>query len=166
MVASQRESDEGLHRRAVLGGLVATARASKGRAALCPGSIGDRRGSQAGGRARLRDVGPGRAVSSIPGGVQGEAPCLDVSSGYYSPPTGRVLARVSAELAAGRLTFDVLHVASLKPLAPARPRAVRRRAGGRGHPRDGRGGLPDGLPPDVRRAAAARGGTGRRDRLS
>ena len=40
-----------------------------------------------------------------------------------------MLARVSAELAAGRLTFDVLHVASLKPRAPAPPRAVRCRAG-------------------------------------
>jgi hypothetical protein len=36
---------------------------------------------------------------------------------------------VSAELAAGRLIFDVLHVASLKPRAPAPPRAVRCRAG-------------------------------------
>jgi iron(III) transport system substrate-binding protein len=40
-------------------------------------------------------------------------PFLDVSSGYYSAPTGRVLARVGAELQAGNLSFDVLHVANL-----------------------------------------------------
>jgi iron(III) transport system substrate-binding protein len=42
-------------------------------------------------------------------------PFLDVTSGLYSAPTGRVLARVEAELQAGRLTFDALHVASLAP---------------------------------------------------
>ena len=48
-------------------------------------------------------------------------PFLDVTSGYYSAPTGRVLARVGAELDAGNLSFDVLHVANLVPyLAMAR----------------------------------------------
>lgn len=42
-------------------------------------------------------------------------PFLDVSSGYYSAPTGRVLARVSAEMSAGNLSFDVLHIANLVP---------------------------------------------------
>ena len=42
-------------------------------------------------------------------------PVLDISSGYYSAPTGRVLARVSAEMGAGNLTFDCLHVANLVP---------------------------------------------------
>lgn len=42
-------------------------------------------------------------------------PFLDISSGYYSAPTGRVLARVGAELGSGNLTFDVLHVANLAP---------------------------------------------------
>src|SRR5262245_50649535 len=32
-------------------------------------------------------------------------PFLDVASGYYSAPTGRVLARVGAELNSGSLTF-------------------------------------------------------------
>jgi iron(III) transport system substrate-binding protein len=46
---------------------------------------------------------------------------LDVTSGYYSAPTGRVLARVNAEMDAGNLSFDVLHVANLAPyLAMAR----------------------------------------------
>src|SRR5690348_9247068 len=42
-------------------------------------------------------------------------PFLDVSSGYYSAPTGRVLARVSAEMSAGNLSFDALHIANLVP---------------------------------------------------
>ena len=42
-------------------------------------------------------------------------PFLDVSSGYYSAPTGRVLARVAAEMDAGNLSFDVLHIANLVP---------------------------------------------------
>lgn len=42
-------------------------------------------------------------------------PFLDIASGYYSAPTGRVLARVYAEMDAGNLSFDVLHVANLAP---------------------------------------------------
>lgn len=42
-------------------------------------------------------------------------PFIDATSGLYSAPTGRVLARVDAEMQAGSLTFDVLHVASLAP---------------------------------------------------
>lgn len=42
-------------------------------------------------------------------------PFLDVASGIYSAPTGRVLARVEAEMQANNLTFDALHVASLAP---------------------------------------------------
>lgn len=42
-------------------------------------------------------------------------PFLDVNSGYYSAPTGRVLARVEAEMKGGALSFDVLHVAAMAP---------------------------------------------------
>src|SRR5262249_27261830 len=42
-------------------------------------------------------------------------PFLDIATGYYSAPTGRVLARVSAEMGAGNLSFDALHVANLAP---------------------------------------------------
>jgi iron(III) transport system substrate-binding protein len=48
-------------------------------------------------------------------------PGIDATRGLYSAPTGRVLARVDAEVQARSLTFDVLHVASLAPyLAMAR----------------------------------------------
>ena len=42
-------------------------------------------------------------------------PYLDIVNGYYAAPTGRVLARVYAEMDAGSLSFDALHVASLAP---------------------------------------------------
>ena len=42
-------------------------------------------------------------------------PFIDASSGLYSAPTGRVLARIDAEMKAGNLSFDTLHVASLAP---------------------------------------------------
>src|ERR1700722_2251366 len=40
-------------------------------------------------------------------------PFLDVSSGDYAAPTGRVLARVDAEMKAGSLSFDTMHIASV-----------------------------------------------------
>ena len=42
-------------------------------------------------------------------------PFIDATSGFYSAPTGRVLARVDAEMQAKNLSFDALHVASLAP---------------------------------------------------
>ncbi len=42
-------------------------------------------------------------------------PFIDATSGLYSAPTGRVLARIDAEMKARALSFDVLHVASLAP---------------------------------------------------
>lgn len=42
-------------------------------------------------------------------------PFIDTGTGLYSAPTGRVLARVEAEIAARALSFDALHVASLAP---------------------------------------------------
>ncbi len=42
-------------------------------------------------------------------------PFVEATSGLYSAPTGRVLARVDAEMRARNLSFDVLHVASLAP---------------------------------------------------
>lgn len=42
-------------------------------------------------------------------------PFLDASSDFYSAPTGRVLARLDAEMKAGNLGFDLFHAASLAP---------------------------------------------------
>jgi iron(III) transport system substrate-binding protein len=46
---------------------------------------------------------------------------IDATSGLYAAPTGRVLARIDAEIQSHNLNFDVLHVANLAPyLAMAR----------------------------------------------
>ena len=50
-------------------------------------------------------------------------PFLEATSGLYSAPTGRVLARVDAEMQARKLSFDLLHVASSRGL----PRDVAQR---------------------------------------
>ncbi|WP_342364029.1 ABC transporter substrate-binding protein [Terrarubrum flagellatum] len=42
-------------------------------------------------------------------------PFIDATTGLYSAPAGRVLARIDAEMKAKALTFDVLHVANLAP---------------------------------------------------
>src|SRR4051812_7617120 len=42
-------------------------------------------------------------------------PFVEATSGLYSAPTGRVLARIDAELRARKMSFDLLHVASLAP---------------------------------------------------
>jgi iron(III) transport system substrate-binding protein len=39
-------------------------------------------------------------------------PFLDINTGFYSAPTGRVLARVNAEIDAKRITFDVMLAAN------------------------------------------------------
>jgi iron(III) transport system substrate-binding protein len=48
-------------------------------------------------------------------------PFIDATSGLYAAPTGRVLARIDAEMQSRNLNFDILHVANLAPyLAMAR----------------------------------------------
>jgi iron(III) transport system substrate-binding protein len=42
-------------------------------------------------------------------------PFIDATTGLYSAPTGRVMARVDAELQSNNVTVDVLHVANVAP---------------------------------------------------
>src|SRR6185503_18931305 len=42
-------------------------------------------------------------------------PFIDATTGLYAAPTGRVMARVDAELKSGNVTMDVLHVANVAP---------------------------------------------------
>jgi iron(III) transport system substrate-binding protein len=42
-------------------------------------------------------------------------PFIETSSGLYAAPTGRVMARVDAEIQSNNVTVDVLHVANLAP---------------------------------------------------
>jgi iron(III) transport system substrate-binding protein len=111
-----------LQRREVLGGLAAGALAvlRGGRAwAQEPAAIVD--GAKKEGVFALATSVSAAGFPRFMEAFRGKYPFLDVNSGYYSAPTGRVLARVNAELGAGSLTFDVLHVANLAPyLAMAR----------------------------------------------
>ena len=104
-----------MRRREVLGGLLAGALALPARRASAQqhealvegakkeGTLGFATAISAAGMPRFMDA------------FKAKYPFLDVSSGYYSAPTGRVLARVNAEMDAGNLSFDVLHVANLAP---------------------------------------------------
>lgn len=42
-------------------------------------------------------------------------PFIEATTGLYAAPTGRVMARVDAELQSGNVTVDVLHVANVAP---------------------------------------------------
>lgn len=42
-------------------------------------------------------------------------PFIDVNTGFFAAPTGRVMARVDAEVQSGNVTVDVLHIANLAP---------------------------------------------------
>ena len=69
-------------------------------------------------------------------------PFLEATSGLYSAPTGRVLARVDAELQARKLSFDLLHVASprLPPMSRKGQLLAYRSPELEAYPPDARGG--------------------------
>lgn len=109
------------HRREILGGLLASGLLFGTRALAA-----DERSAIIDGAKREGALGFATSVSAagfplFMDAFRAKYPFIDTGSGYYSAPTGRVLARVSAELDAGNLSFDVLHVANLVPyLAMAR----------------------------------------------
>lgn len=55
---------------------------------------------------------PGENFQRFMAAFKQKYPFLEIASGFYSGPTGRVLARVSAEMDAKRLTFDVMLAAN------------------------------------------------------
>ena len=55
---------------------------------------------------------PARTSRSSLAAFKSNYPFLDIDTGFYSGPTGRVLARVNAEFDAKRLTFDVMSAAN------------------------------------------------------
>jgi iron(III) transport system substrate-binding protein len=60
----------------------------------------------------VADAAPGENFSKFMDTFKAKYPFLDVASGFYSAPTGRVLARVNAETDAHHLTFDVMLAAN------------------------------------------------------
>jgi iron(III) transport system substrate-binding protein len=60
----------------------------------------------------VADAAPGEHFQKFMAAFKGRYPFLDIASGFYSAPTGQVLARVNAEMDAQRLTFDVMLAAN------------------------------------------------------
>jgi iron(III) transport system substrate-binding protein len=55
---------------------------------------------------------PGENFQKFMAAFKAKYPFLDITTGFYAAPTGRVLARVNAEIDAKRLTFDVMLAAN------------------------------------------------------
>jgi len=60
----------------------------------------------------VADSAPGENFQKFMAAFKAKYPFLDVATGFYSGPTGRVLARVNAEIDAKRLSFDVMLAAN------------------------------------------------------
>ena len=103
------------HRRAVLMGLLASGLAASGRRASADEEAALVEGAKKEGMLAFATSVSAAGFPKFMDAFKAKYPFLDVSSGYYSAPTGRVLARVSAEMSAGNLSFDVLHIANLVP---------------------------------------------------
>ena len=55
---------------------------------------------------------PGENFQKVMAAFKAKYPFLEIANGFYSGPTGRMLARVNAEMDAKRLTFDVMLAAN------------------------------------------------------
>lgn len=97
-----------INRRDVLIGALATAGPGLARAAE-PGIVAAARHE---GALSVADAAPGVNFQKFMAAFKAKYPFLDIASGFYSAPTGQVLARVNAEMAAKRLTFDVMLAAN------------------------------------------------------
>ncbi len=104
-----------VHRRSVLTGLLATGLALSSRRVSAQEQSALIEGAKKEGALAFATSVSAAGFPKFMDAFKAKYPFLDVSSGYYSAPTGRVLARVSAEMSAGNLSFDCLHVANLVP---------------------------------------------------
>ena len=55
---------------------------------------------------------PGENFQKFMAAFKAKYPFIDITTGFYAAPTGRVLARVNAEIDAKRVTFDVMLAAN------------------------------------------------------
>lgn len=60
----------------------------------------------------VADSAPGEDFQKFMAAFKAKYPFLEITSGFYSAPTGQVLARVNAEMDAKRLSFDVMLAAN------------------------------------------------------
>ncbi len=96
-----------IRRRAVLIGTLALATPSARAADPAIIAAARREGALA-----VADSAPGQNFVKFMAAFKVKYPFLDIASGFYSGPTGQVLARVNAEIDAKRLTFDVMLAAN------------------------------------------------------
>ncbi len=61
----------------------------------------------------VADSAPGENFQKFMAAFSAKYPFIDVATGFYSGPTGRVLARVNAEIDARQLSFDVMLAANM-----------------------------------------------------
>jgi iron(III) transport system substrate-binding protein len=61
----------------------------------------------------VADSAPGENFQKFMAAFHAKYPFLDIASGFFSAPTGRVLARVNAEIDARHVTFDVMLAANV-----------------------------------------------------
>jgi iron(III) transport system substrate-binding protein len=102
--ASRRDVLQGL----LASGLTATPLSAQERSAVLDGARKE-------GRVALATSVSAAAFPRFLQAFMAKYPFIDATSGLYSAPTGRVLARVDAEVQGRNVTFDLLHVASLAP---------------------------------------------------
>jgi iron(III) transport system substrate-binding protein len=60
----------------------------------------------------VADAAPGENFQKFMAAFKAKYPFLDIATGFYSAPTGRLLARVNAEMDAKRVSFDVMLAAN------------------------------------------------------
>jgi iron(III) transport system substrate-binding protein len=61
----------------------------------------------------VADSAPGENFQKFMAAFRAKYPFLDIATGFFSAPTGRVLARVNAEIDAKHVTFDVMLAANV-----------------------------------------------------
>jgi len=74
-------------------------------------------GAQKEARLNVASTAPGEGFPKFMQAFKAKYPFLDVDTGFYAAPTGRVLARVKAEIEARNVTFDVVLAANLAAFA-------------------------------------------------
>ena len=70
-------------------------------------------GAKKEGKLNVGTSAPGDGFPKFLAAFKEKYPFIDVTSGYFTAPTGRVLARVGAEVDARNVTIDVIHVANM-----------------------------------------------------
>ncbi|MCC7276670.1 MAG: extracellular solute-binding protein [Alphaproteobacteria bacterium] len=72
-------------------------------------------GARKEGKLAVATSAPGDGFPKFLESFKAKYPFIDVTTGFYTAPTGRVLSRVMAELQSGNVNSDVMHIANSAP---------------------------------------------------